>query len=151
MVAAVLPNCVSRESRNEIQRRIRVPGRWERGRYTPPHLVTVTWVQLFCANCGCDGPYVVKQHVAPGQVGNPTFAFYLCDAKVNGCFEKWGGQAGMMAIPDELFWAEAHAAMLAEYGRVLEAPEVELLVQDPTSLISKLVKHRHQSRKFTGG
>jgi len=117
-----------------VQRRVWFAGRW----------ITVTWVKVHCANCGCDGPYVVKQHLRPGQVGQPTFAFYLCDDKVKGCAERYGLSANHQMIPDELFWTEAQLVMLEEYGRVLTGPEVEHLAADPSSVIAKLIKHRDQ-------
>ena len=53
-----------------------------------------TWVPIYCANCAADGGLVPEE--------NMTFAFWLC----NNCFETFGKIAGVMMIPDEVFWRE---------------------------------------------
>lgn len=52
------------------------------------------WIPIYCANCGAEGGKVPEE--------NMTFAFWLC----NCCWEKHGAVAGMMAVPDEVFWEE---------------------------------------------
>lgn len=124
----ILPNSVAKTSRGEIFRN----GVW--------------WVKVYCANCATDGPYVVKQHLRPGQVGQPTYAHYLC----NSCFEKHGVPVGHQAIPDELFWEEAHNLMMETYGRILSPVEMESEVLKEKSALNKLVLERFSNKKFNG-
>lgn len=63
---------------------------------------------IFCANCGRPGGYV--------PVENMTFAFYLCD----NCFERWGPPAGVMMVPDEVFWQQVAADHAGELARARE-------------------------------
>jgi hypothetical protein len=46
---------------------------------------------------------------------NMTFAFYLCNA----CYEQYGAIAGMMAVPDDVFFAQI-AARRAETAAKLK-------------------------------
>lgn len=78
----------------------------------------VPWIPIFCASCGKPGGMV------PEDSGH---AFYLCDSP---CAEKWGGMAGTMAVPDEVFWAR----VADELGR---APTTQ-----DAGLIDKLAKER---------
>jgi hypothetical protein len=126
----VLPNSVAREQRGKVFRN------------------NVWWVRVYCANCHKEGPFVIEQHLRPGQVGpnQPTYAHYLCE----GCFEKHGVPTGHQAIPDELFWAEAHNVMMEEYGRVLTPPEIEAEAAIDRSPINRLILDRFSNPKYGG-
>jgi hypothetical protein len=66
-------------------------------------LTELGWsVPIFCANCGASGGWVPEE--------NCNFAFYLCDP----CHEKHGTPAGVMAVPDEVFYAEIAAERAAK-------------------------------------
>ena len=85
------------------------------------------WV--YCGNCGKKGCLVPCE--------NMTFAFWLCPQ----C-EKYGDIAGMMSIPDEVFWQKVHEASLESYGKDLNAQEQAMELQNPDSVLSKLAKDR---------
>lgn len=55
------------------------------------------WIPIFCANCGAEGGFVPEDQC--------TFAFWLC----NDCYAHHGEIAGMMMMPDEVFFAELAA------------------------------------------
>ena len=109
-----LPNCLTRTP--QVDRYICQPG---------------TWFHLYCANCHKSAPYRVRDTEMPAQ-----YAFYLC----NDCADKWGEPAGCTKIPDEIFGAKVQAAMMEEYGHILNDTEVAVQLDDPTSVISKLDK-----------
>lgn len=113
----------------------------------------VWWVQCYCANCGVKGPLVIEQHLRPKQLGQPTFATWVCDERQNDCFSKHGleflgGDGKYVAIPDELFWAEAHAVMLEDYGRILTPYEIEEITVADNSSLAKLARDRFTPGKF---
>jgi len=93
-----------------------------------------TFVRIFCANCGADGGGVPEEHT--------TFAFYLC----NDCVDKHGPPAGLMAVPDEVFWARVQEAMIEEHGRLLSNEETAIVLDDPNSKLSKLAREAPKGR-----
>lgn len=90
----------------------------------------IAWEPLFCANCGKKGPVVPEE--------NTTFAFYLCEP----CHEAHGVPAGLMAVPDEVFFAEVRAEQIAKYGRELSPPELVEALKDGDNSLAKLAKDR---------
>lgn len=111
----LLPSSIPREIKNEVFSK----GLW--------------WVQGFCANCCCEGPYFVKEALmAPGG-----FAFWLCSK----C-EKHGIPAGMMRIPDEVIWEKGLQEQLAQRGRPFTANEMIEALKDDKSVFCKLAKDR---------
>jgi hypothetical protein len=58
----------------------------------------MSWVPIFCANCGADGGYVPEQ--------NMDFAFYLC----NDCADRLPPIDGTYVMPDEEFWQKVKEA-----------------------------------------
>jgi hypothetical protein len=88
-----------------------------------------TWLPVFCANCGADGGLVPEE--------NMTFCFYLC----NTCAETHGQIAGMMLMPDEVFFAKVAEAQLERHGHYLTAEEwARLSATDP--LIRLVQEHQ---------
>lgn len=77
-----------------------------------------TWLPVFCANCGAEGGLVPD--------ANMTFCFYLC----NTCAETYGQIAGMMLMPDEVFFAKVAEAQLERYGRYLTPDECAQVAED---------------------
>jgi hypothetical protein len=94
----------------------------------------MNFVPIFCANCGAPGGFVPEE--------NMTFAFYLCDVRQNGCYEKHGVAAHFLAIPDRVFWQKVKEAQIERYGRELTSKEVIQYLADPNSLMSVLAKSR---------
>ena len=94
----------------------------------------MSFVPIFCANCGASGGFVPEE--------NMTFAFYLCNEQQNGCFEKYGIPAHALAIPDQVFWQKVKEAQLEKYGRELTSKEVIQYLADPNSLMSVLARSR---------
>lgn len=90
------------------------------------------WVPVFCANCGADGG------LCPAE--NMNFLFYLC----NKCAEGPAGKlAGVMFMPDEIFWARLKEEQMASHGRLLSELELAAVVEsDPSSPLAKLIKAR---------
>lgn len=113
MTNHVLPNSVPREIKGFTMRN------------------GIPWINIFCANCGCDG----------GQIPEDTkdFAFYLCVA----CGEKWAPLAGTYLVPDEVFWEKVKQVQLDEYGRILQDYEIIEALKDGNHVLSKLVKERY--------
>lgn len=90
----------------------------------------LSWIPIFCANCGRPGGAVPEENV--------TFAFYLC----NGCVEKHGAVAGTLMVPDELFWRRVAEAQLERYGRLLTAEEWQRIAEDPAHPLHALLKEK---------
>ena len=86
------------------------------------------WIPVFCANCGADGGMVPEE--------NMNFVFYLC-AK---CAETHGKIAGMMMMPDEVFFERLKQEQLASYGRFLTQAELAAVVEADASPLAKLLK-----------
>jgi hypothetical protein len=87
-----------------------------------------TFVPIFCANCGAPGGGVPEEHM--------TFAMYLCTP----CCEKWGHVAGLMAVPEEIFWEKVKQAQIEKYGRALTPEEITRELDDESSMLSKLAR-----------
>lgn len=91
------------------------------------------WMEpVFCANCGVQGPWV--------PVDNMDFAFWLCDKKINGCFEKFGEIAGTMVVPDQVWWEKIKLESLEKHGRELTHEELVAVVASDTSPLATLIK-----------
>jgi len=86
------------------------------------------WVPVFCANCGADGGMCPEE--------NMTFMFYLCRA----CAETYGAIAGTMMMPDEVFFEKVKQEQLAAHGRYLTQQELEVVVDEGTTPLAKLLK-----------
>jgi hypothetical protein len=91
------------------------------------------WVPIFCANCGSDGGLVPEV--------NKSFAFYLCVP----CYEKHGLTAGLMAVPEEVFWAKVNAEMLDKYGRILPPTELQEVIDAGLTPLSALFQEKPAS------
>lgn len=87
-----------------------------------------TWIPIFCANCGAKGGLVPEE--------NCTFAFYLCDK----CYEKHGVPAGLMAVPDELFWEKVKQEQMETHGRLLSEVELAKVLEADASPLATLLK-----------
>ena len=72
----------------------------------------LTWVPIFCANCGASGGRVPEC--------NMTFAFYLCQK----CADSWGDIAHTYMEPDAVFWKRVHDERLsaAEAAKLRKVP-----------------------------
>lgn len=89
-------------------------------------------VPIYCASCGVEGGAVPEE--------NMTFAFWLCDKRLNGCFEKYGEIAGMMAVPDQVFWQKVRQEQVERYGRELGFRELADIVAADASPLATLIK-----------
>ena len=117
MAGELLPSSVPRETKHVIFR------------------AGVPWIPIFCANCGCDGGLIPEE--------TKNFAFYLCVP----CAEKWEPLAGMMLVPDNVFWDKVNAAMVEKYGRILEPHEQVEELKNGDSILSKLARDRYLGSK----
>jgi len=88
------------------------------------------WVPVFCANCGKDGGMVPEQ--------NMTFAFWLCAP----CAETHGAIAGMLMLPDEVFWERVKQEQLEAHGRFLTEQELVAVVEADASPLATLINER---------
>lgn len=73
-----------------------------------PYAGWLNYEPIFCANCGQYGGHVPEES---------TFAFYLCD----NCFEEHGPIAGLMMVPDEVFWEQVRQDQVGARQRAEEA------------------------------
>jgi hypothetical protein len=89
----------------------------------------INWVPIFCANCGKANGYVPEE--------NMRHVFWLCDQ----C-EKWASEAGLMAVPDEVFWQQVREEQLEKYGRLLSPSELITAAESTTTPLSKLLRDR---------
>lgn len=96
------------------------------------------WEPVYCASCG------KPQGLVPENAG---FAFVQCDP----CFAKFGVPAGMMAVPDEVFWKAVHEAQLEEFGRLLTADEEVEQLANPDSTMSLLARSKKSIIHSLGG
>lgn len=87
-----------------------------------------TWMPVYCANCGADGGQVPEE--------NMTFIFYLC----NNCATTHGYIAGTMMMPDEVFFQKLAEEQLERYGRYLEEHEWNLISEDTSHPLMKLIQ-----------
>lgn len=84
-----------------------------------------TWIPVFCANCGKEGPIVTE---------NVTFAFWLCTP-----WEKKNGPiTAMMRVPDQVFYERMLHEQLEYAGRPMTGAELSQ-VGEHTAL-AKLIK-----------
>lgn len=88
---------------------------------------TVNWIPLFCANCGRDCGYVPEE--------NMRHCFYLCDR----C-EVHAHEAGLMGVPDEVFWQKVREEQLEKHGRLLSETELITAAESTTTPLSKLLR-----------
>lgn len=118
MSVDILPDCRARRSVGEVE----IDG--------------ITYVQVYCMNCGRKGPVVTKE--------NCTFAGYLCTP----CSETWGNIAGTYMMPDQVFFQKCAEAEMEKYGRVLTDEEKRQAMDDPHGTLSKL--NRDRQRQIRG-
>ena len=107
-----LPDCRAHEAKNRI--------------FTP----SGPWIPVFCANCGADGGSCPEE--------NMTFIFYLC----NKCAETHGTVAGVMMMPDEVFWQKMRDEQMETYGRYLTENELVAIAQEDASPLATLINGR---------
>lgn len=88
----------------------------------------VSWVPIYCANCGDPGGMVPEE--------NTTFAFWLCTP----CFETHGEIAGMMAQPDSVFYEKVKQEQIEKYGRELAPHELQGVVDSGLTPLAALIK-----------
>jgi hypothetical protein len=85
-----------------------------------------SYVQIYCANCGCKYGLVPEEHI--------TFAFVMCQP----CADKFGNDAHFHREPDEVFWERIRNAQLEEEGRLLSPLELAIELDDPSTTLAKL-------------
>lgn len=90
--------------------------------------VSINWCPVFCANCAKPHGYVPEE--------NMTFAFWLCDE----CAEKWGPHAGLMLMPDQVFWRKVMEEQLDKHGRLLTEKELQAAADSPCTALGKLIR-----------
>jgi hypothetical protein len=88
------------------------------------------WFPLFCANCGKQSPYMVRDTL----IMQP-FGFYLCN---DPCVKLYGAPAGTMLMPDQLFWRRVGEIQQEEFGHILSDEELQTQLADVNSSMSKL-------------
>lgn len=89
-----------------------------------------TWIPVFCANCGARGGSCPEE--------NMTFLFYLCTK----CAETHGAIAGLMMMPDEVFFAKLKQEQLDSFGRYLTEEELLAVVAEGASPLATLLTQR---------
>lgn len=92
-----LPDCRAREVRDRIYRN------------------GLTWIPLFCAHCGKEGPRIPEE--------NRDFAFYECLP----CAESHPPAPGTYRVPDEAFFQRMAEAQIEECGHFLSPFEIASL------------------------
>ena len=90
----------------------------------------INWVPIFCASCSKPNGYVPEENI--------TFAFWLC----NVCSERYGDQAGLMKIPDEIFWQQVREEQLEKYGRLLTPIELQAASESSCTSLGKLLREK---------
>lgn len=90
----------------------------------------VSWIPIFCANCGADGGLVPEE--------NCNFAFYLCNA----CAQTHGAVPGTMMMPDQVFWEKLKQEQLESHGRYLNEIELAQVLEADASPLATLLKSR---------
>jgi len=88
------------------------------------------FIPIFCANCGAPGGHCPEE--------NMNFLFYLC----NKCAETHGAIAGVMLMPDEVFFEKVKQEQMAAYGRYLSERELLAVVEADASPLATLLKQR---------
>jgi len=91
-------------------------------------------IRIYCANCGAEGAII------PDVPEAKRFAFWLCNA----CEPKHGQVAGLMFVPDEVFFEQFRDEMLAKYGHELSNVELTEVLKDDNNILTKLVKDRKE-------
>jgi hypothetical protein len=114
-MAEILPDCRTKDRRNFSQTQLGIS------------------VPIFCANCGAPGGDVPEE--------NMTFAFYLCTR----CAETYGQIAGMMMMPDQVFFEKVKQEQLEAYGRYLSELELLAVVEADASPLATLIKERQRA------
>lgn len=105
----LLPDCRAKTTKNRI------------------FVGSMSWVPVFCANCGADGGSCPEE--------NMTFMFYLC----NKCAQTHGQIAGTMMMPDEVFFEKLKQEQMASYGRYLTQEELSAIVAADASPLATLL------------
>jgi len=108
-----------------------LPDSRQRYIHTPKKMIHTpggAWVPFYCANCGRES--------GSCPVENMTFMFYLC----NKCAETHGAIAGVMLMPDEVFFEKIKQEQMATYGRYLSEQELRAVVEADASPLATLLK-----------
>ena len=99
---------------------------------TPKHVVFelgMFWVPIYCGSCGKEGGRVPEE--------NCTWAFWLCAI----CEVKYGDVAGVMMVPDSVYWERLKQEQLAHgEKRLLTNEELLTIVEADATPLSKLIK-----------
>lgn len=85
----------------------------------------VSYVPCYCVNCGVRGPDLINGDV-PGVNGA-----WICDARQNGCAEKWSPELGKMLLPEAVYFELQRQEQIAQLGRALAGDET---TDNPTLL-----------------
>jgi len=86
------------------------------------------WIPIFCANCGVGVGLVPEEGM--------TFVFWLCRK----CEETHGEVAGMMRMPDEVFWEKLKQEQLAHFGYYPTQEELAKVLEEDASPLATLLK-----------
>lgn len=90
----------------------------------------VNWIPVFCASCAKPFGYVPEENI--------NFAFWLC----NDCSEKYGDQAGLCKMPDEVFWQKVQEEQLEKHGRLLTPIELQAASESSCTSLGKLLREK---------
>jgi hypothetical protein len=108
----ILPDCRAKEAKGRV------------------FVCGVSWIPVFCANCGADGGLCPEE--------NMTFMFYLC----NKCAETHGQIAGTMLMPDEVFFEKLRQEQIETYGRYLTQDELARIADADDTPLARLLKSK---------
>lgn len=106
----VLPECRARDPKGMIFTEIGV------------------YIPFYCANCGKECGSCPEE--------NMRFMFYLCPK----CAESWGEVAGVMALPDEVFWEKLKQEQMAHFGYYPNQQELAKVLEEDSSPLATLLK-----------
>lgn len=85
-------------------------------------------IPTWCASCAkVAGPLVTE---------SMTYMSWICP----NCEPKYGAQASLMCIPDEVVIREVKSAIQDKFGRMLTPEEIQHVVDTTTSPVTTLIK-----------
>ena len=94
----------------------------------------VSYVPLYCVNCGVRGPDAINGD-QPG-VG----AAWICDARQNGCAEKWSPQFGQMLLSEAVYYELQRQEQIETLGHEITAAEAVEIANDGNHTLVKLAR-----------
>ena len=93
----------------------------------------VAIVDYYCCSCGA------VQGEAP-EAAIQKSLFVLCGSATEGCMAKYGHQAFLSALPDEVYFAKFAEAQLEEVGHYVGPAELDRILDDVNHPLAKLAR-----------